>query len=136
MAKQIVTFQPTLYRMIDELATKKELEDRFQKIQEIEVSYMENTVAKLTAENQKAVRTLIEENSMTVQEMQASAEQAGKNQEEFILKLSSAMDKEIRNLTTVIDRLNRRFMQILIGTSVTAVLLSVIISVVFWKLAG
>src|SRR5699024_8471350 len=123
-------------RMIDKLATKKELEDRFQEIQEIEVSYMENTVAKLTAENQKAVRTLIEENSMTMQEMQASAEQAGKNQEEFILKLSSAMDKEIKNLTTAIDRLNRKFMQILIGTSVAAVLLSVIVSVVFWKLAG
>lgn len=136
LAKQIVTFQPTLYRMIDKLATKKELEDRFQEIQEIEMSYMENTVAKLTAENQKAVRTLIGENSITVQEMQASAEQAGKNQEEFILKLSSAMDKEIRNLNTVIDRLNRRFVQILIGTSAAAALLSVIVSVVFWKLAG
>ena len=41
MAKQIVTFQPTLYQMIDELATKKEVEKRFQEIQEIEASYME-----------------------------------------------------------------------------------------------
>ena len=81
-----VEFQPKLYQMIERLATEEELSDHCIRIQNIEAEYMEKTVQEVVTENRK-----------TTVQMQSLIEQAGKNQEQFILNCSETLSKSTRS---------------------------------------
>ena len=68
--------------MIERLATAEELSDHCINIQNIEAEYMEKTVREVVTENRK-----------TTAQMQSLIEQAGKNQEQFILNCSETLSK-------------------------------------------
>lgn len=117
-------FQPKLYQMIERLATAEELNDHCIRIQNIEAEYMEKTVREVVTENRK-----------TAAQMQSFIEQAGKNQEQFILNCSETLSKSTAALDSTIERLHRKILKIMIATAVSAVALSLLVCVVFWKLA-
>lgn len=116
-------FQPKLYQLIDRLATREELTDHCTEIQKIESEYMERTV-------QEVVNT----NADTVAQMQTMVEQAGKNQERFISDCSETLSWSTKALDSTIENLQQKIMKIMIATAVSAVALSVLVCVVFWKL--
>lgn len=119
-----VEFQLKLYQLIEQLATWEELSDHCTKIQNIEAEYMENTV-----------REVVTANKETTAQMQNLVEQAGKNQEQFILNCSETFSKSTETLNNTIKNLQRKIMKIMIATAVSAVVLSLLACVVFWKLA-
>ena len=84
-----VEFQPKLYQMIERLATAEELSDHCISIQNIEAEYMEKTVREVVTENRK-----------TAAQMESLIEQAGKNQEQFILNCSETLSKSTETLDT------------------------------------
>ena len=120
-----VEFQPKLYQMIERLATAEELSDHCTRIQNIEAEYMEKTVREVVTENRK-----------TTAQMQSLIEQAGKNQEQFILNCSETLSKSTETLDGTIEKLHRKILKIMIATAVSAVALSLLVCVVFWKLAA
>jgi hypothetical protein len=120
---EAVEFQPKLYQLIEELATWRELKAHCDRIQEIEADYMEKTV-----------RALTNSNADTVNRLQSMVEQAGKNQEKFISNCSETLSKSTEELNSTIKNLRRRIIKIIIATAVSAVALSVLVCVVFWKL--
>ncbi|WP_255202565.1 relaxase/mobilization nuclease domain-containing protein [Acutalibacter muris] len=71
----------------------------------------------------------------TVALMQNTVEQAGKNQEKFILNCSETLSKSTKALDGLIEKLQQKIMKIMIATAVSAVVLSVLVCVMFWKLA-
>lgn len=119
-----VEFQPKLYQLIEQLATWEELSDHCTKIQNIEAEYMENTV-----------REVVTANKETTAQMQSLIEQAGKNQEQFILNCSETLSKSTETLDSTIEKLRRKILKIMIATAVSAVALSLLVCAVFWKLA-
>ena len=119
-----VELQPKLYQMIERLATAEELNDHCINIQNIEAEYMEKTVREVVTENRK-----------TMAQMQNLLEQAGKNQEQFILNCSETISKSTETLDTTIEKLRRKILKIMIATAVSAVALSLLVCAVFWKLA-
>lgn len=119
-----VEFQPKLYQLIEQLATWEELSDHCTKLQNIEKEYMENTV-----------REVVTVNKETTAQMQSLVEQAGKNQERFILNCSETLSKSTETLDSTIEKLHRRILKIMIATAVSAVALSLLACAVFWKLA-
>ena len=116
-----VEFQPKLYQMIERLATAEELSIN---IQNIEAEYMEKTVREVVTENRK-----------TAAQMQNLVEQAGKNQEQFILNCSETLSKSTETLDSTIEKLRRKILKIMIATAVSTVVLSLLVCAVFWKLA-
>ena len=119
-----VEFQPKLYQMIERLATAEELSDHCTRIQNIEAEYMEKTVREVVTENRK-----------TAAQMQNLVEQAGKNQEQFILNCSETLSKSTETLDSTIEKLHRKILKIMIATAVSTVVLSLLVCAVFWKLA-
>lgn len=119
-----VEFQPKLYQMIERLATAEELSDHCINIQNIEAEYMEKTVREVVTENRK-----------TAAQMQNLVEQAGKNQEQFILNCSETLSKSTETLDSTIEKLRRKILKIMIATAVSTVVLSLLVCAVFWKLA-
>ena len=119
-----VEIQPNLYQLIEQLATWEELSDHCTKIQNIEAEYMENTV-----------REVVPANKETTAQMQSLIEQAGKNQEQFILNCSETLSKRTETLDSTIEKLHRRILKIMIATAVSAVALSLLACAVSWKLA-
>ena len=117
-------FQPKLYQLIERLATAEELSDHCIQIQNIEAEYMEKTVREVVTENRK-----------TTAQMQSLVEQAGKNQEQFILNCSETLSKSTETLDSTIEKLRRKILKIMIATAVSAVALSLLVCAVFWKLA-
>lgn len=118
-------FQPKLYQIIERLATAGELSDHCISIQNIEAEYMEKTVREVVSENRK-----------TAAQMQNLVEQAGKNQEQFILNYSETLSKSTETLDSTIEKLRRKILKIMIATAVSAVALSLLVCAVFWKLAA
>lgn len=119
-----VEFQPKLYQMIERLATAEELSDHCTRIQNIETEYMEKTVREVVTVNRK-----------TAAQMQSLVEQAGKNQEQFISNCSATLSESTKALDCLIEKMQQKIMKIMIATAVSAVVLSVLVCVVFWKLA-
>ena len=117
-------FQPKLYQLIERLATAEELSDHCINIQNIEAEYMEKTVREVVTENRK-----------TTAQIQSLVEQAGKNQERFILNCSETLSKSTETLDSTIEKLHRKILKIMIATAVSAVALSLLVCAVFWKLA-
>ena len=91
---------------------------------EIEAEYMEKTVREVVTENRK-----------TAAQMESLIEQAGKNQEQFILNCSETLSKSTETLDSAIEKLHQKILKITIATAVSAVALSLLVCAAFWKLA-
>ena len=127
-----IPYQPQVYAIPIEqrkresklLATAEELNDHCIRIQNIEAEYMDTTV-----------REIVTANKETTAQMQKLVEQAGKNQEQFILNCSETLSKSTKTLDSTIEKLHRKILKIMIATAVSAVALSLLVCAVFWKLA-
>lgn len=84
---------------------------------------------------EKTVREVVTENRKTAAQMQNLVEQAGKNQEQFILNCSETLSKSTETLDSTIEKLRRKILKIMIATAVSTVVLSLLVCAVFWKLA-
>ena len=84
---------------------------------------------------EKTVREVVTENRKTTAQMQNLVEQAGKNQEQFILNCSETLSKSTKTLDSTIEKLHRKILKIMIAAAVSAVALSLLVCAVFWKLA-
>lgn len=118
-------FQPELYKMIRQLSTRDELEDYVSEIQNIEADYMENTVAKLRKANEEMMDSI-----------RQTISQDGKAREDFISKCSSELGQNRQRIENTITALRRKILWLMISTSAAAIALSVLVCVVFWKLAA
>ena len=124
LLKQAASFQPTLYRKIDALATRKELQDFVSEITDIEARYMEQTTGNLTQANRETVTVL--RNSVT---------QAGKDQEKFISDSSKLLRETVNDIRSTAENLRRQLIRIMVTTEVGSALLSVLASAVYLRLA-
>ena len=98
MLKTACTFQPTLYKKLEPLATRDELQEYVEDIRELEGQYMQTTVDHLTSvqdENLNQIRKLLRLEQTARENFQ---KQVGSAQEEFTSKVSkdfSAWKKEL-----------------------------------------
>ncbi len=98
MLKTACTFQPTLYKKLEPLATRDELQEYVENIRELEGQYMQITVDHLTGiqdENLNQIRKLLRLEQTARENFQ---KQVGSAQEEFTSKVSkdfSAWKKEL-----------------------------------------
>lgn len=98
LLKTACTFQPTLYRKLEPLATRDELQEYVEEIRELEGQYMQTTVDHLTSvqdENLNQIRKLLRLEQTARENFQ---KQVGNAQEEFTFKVSkdfSAWKKEL-----------------------------------------
>lgn len=98
MLKTACTFQPTLYKKLEPLATRDELQEYVENIRELEGQYMQITVGHLTGiqdENLNQIRKLLRLEQTARENFQ---KQVGSAQEEFTSKVSkdfSAWKKEL-----------------------------------------
>lgn len=98
MLKTACTFQPTLYKKLEHLATRDELQEYVEDIRELEGQYMQTTVDHLTGiqdENLNQIRKLLRLEQTARENFQ---KQVGSAQEEFTSKVSkdfSAWKKEL-----------------------------------------
>ena len=125
LLQEAVKFQPEMYRRISLLATRKELEKYASELQNTENAYMQKAVANLKAANLE-----------TMNEIHSIVQQDGRSREKFISDCSSVLSDANRELETTITKLRRKILGIMIGTSVSAVVLSGLVSVLLWRLLG
>ncbi len=125
LLQQAVTFQPELYRRIEPLATKKELQWSLRELQSRQEDFLEQAVDRLTATNQK-----------TVTETRSLLEQAGKAQERFISDSTSALDFKVKELDSEISGLRRLNLWFMIGTMLSSLTLAGFVSVWLPQLLG
>ena len=117
LLKEASSFQPTLYTMIRQLATARDLENYLNQITATEEAYLQRMSKDFTTKSQQMIN-----------QMKAISEQDGKNRERFISDCSSALKAERDKLREELERLRRRVRRILIATSITATALSALVS--------
>ena len=117
LLKEASSFQPTLYTMIRQLATARDLEDHIEKIICSEDAYLKKMTANISEECRKMIA-----------QMKAISEQDGKNRERFISDCSSALKAERDKLSQELESLKKRTRRILIAVSIMAISLSALVS--------
>ena len=117
LLKEASEFQPELYRLISQRATREELQIHADRIVNLEKNYMNQTLQKFSKDCQQMI-----------DQMKAISEQDGKNRERFISDCSSALKAERDKLSQELERLRRRTRRILIAVSITATALSALVS--------
>ena len=110
-------FQPELYRLISQRATREELQIHADRIVNLEKNYMNQTLQKFSKDCQQMI-----------DQMKAISEQDGKNRERFISDCSSALKAERDKLSKELEILRRRVRRILIAVSIMATALSALVS--------
>lgn len=125
LLQQAVTFQPELYRKIEPLATKKELQWSLRELLSRQEDFLEQAVDRLTEANQK-----------TTAETRSLLEQAGRTQEKFISDSTSALDSKVKELDKEISRLRRLNLWFMIGTMLSSITLAGLVSVWLPRLLG
>ena len=125
LLQRAAQFQPELYRKIEPLATRKELGQFIQEMEQAQEEYMG-----------QAVRMLEETNQQTIARLQRTLEQAGSQQESFISDSSSVLASRTRELKDVINGLERKLVKFLVFTGATALTSSILVSVLLWRLLG
>ena len=123
LLRKAAEFQPTLYRMLEPLATREELQSFITDLLNAAMQATEQTAGELATGN-----------SRTVAELEQSIRQAGRQQEKFISDSSSLLDTRARELDGVIDSLRGKLLRIQLWTSVSAAALSALVSVALWQL--
>ena len=68
---------------------------------------------------EKTVREVVTENRKTAAQMQSLVEQAGKNQEQFILNCSETLSKSTETLDSTIEKLRRKLRSLSAVTKLT-----------------
>ena len=117
LLKEALEFQPELYRLISQRATREELQIHADRIVNLEKNYMNQTLQKFSKDCQQMI-----------DQMKAISEQDGKNRERFISDCSSALKAERDKLSQELERLRRRTRRILIAVSIMATALSALVS--------
>ncbi len=118
-------FQPTLYRQIETLATREELENRLTQFENRQNRYLTITVERMQEVNGK----LLEAVRQTVS-------RDGKAREEFISSCTLELEQGRQRIEHTIAGLRRKLLWLMVGTSLGAVALSVLACAVFWRLAA
>ena len=117
LLKEASEFQPELYRLISQRATREELQIHADRIVNLEKNYMNQTLQKFSKDCQQMI-----------DQMKAISEQDGKNRERFISDCSSALKAERDKLSKELEILRRRVRRILIAVSIMATALSALVS--------
>ena len=117
LLKEALEFQPELYRLISQRATREELQIHADRIVNLEKNYMNQTLQKFSKDCQQMI-----------DQMKAIFEQDGKNREQFISDCSSALKVERDKLSQELESLRRRTRRILITVSIMATALSALVS--------
>ena len=117
LLKAASQFQPELYRLISQLATREDLADLINEIAQSEDDYLK----KMTANYSKQCQEMINQ-------LKALSEQDGKNRERFISDCTQALQTERDKLSEELESLRRRTSRILITVSIMATALSALVS--------
>ena len=127
MLKDATQFQPTLYKQINTLATRKQLTDYLNQIIDIEESAVSEATDKLTTENHQTVETLTAENRQTVNQLKTLIEQAGRAQEKFISDSLSLMSDARKQQHFMQEQLRKLAVRFIIAASASAAASSLVV---------
>ena len=108
--RDMVSFQPRLYKLISELATSKDITQN-------QAELMNQLLTELDRTSQRMLRSTTE----SVVQMEEALKRDGKLREEFISKFSSEVKANLKALETATDHLKsniRKYMLTLTGISV------------------
>ena len=111
LLKNASEFQPELYRLIYQRATRQE----FQQMQEY------------------TIRTELREQTSSIR---STLQQDGSVREKYSSELSKMLSDSLRAMETVTSNLQKKIMKILIATAVSSVALSVLVCTVWHLLVG
>lgn len=114
MLEQAVKFQPELYRLIRQRATRQE----FQQMQEQQLH---------------TIRMELREQTSSIL---STLQQDGSVREKFSSELSKTLSDSLRAMETVASNLQKKITKILIATAVSSVALSVLVCMALQHLAG
>ena len=133
LLREAVGFQPRLYELIEEHATRKELEDYCSEMEKKLEFQNEEILREVGNRMDSAVNALTSENLKTVKLMQDCQLQAGKDQGEFISKISAEFARQLSELKSVIEECRQREMKFLLRMGIASIALSLLVCIIFWK---
>ena len=114
LLRTAVQFQPTLYMLIKQLATQKDME-----------RYMRKTANSFLKNAQAMTKEVLELLQLD-----------GKRREKFISDCTQALQTERDRLTAQLDSLRKRTRRLLIAISITAIALSALVSYLVCRVLG
>ena len=118
-------FQPELYRMLRELATRRELAGHVAEIMKLNTSMTEDTM--------DAMKTEVEGMNARFGSL---VSQDGKARERFISECTSALRQNSLRIEQITDGLRRKVLRYMLGSAAIAATLSAMVCWVFCRLAG
>lgn len=118
-------FQPTLYMLIKQLATQKDME-----------RYLNQTVATEEEYMRKTANSFLKNAQAMTKELSELLQQDGKRREKFISDCTQALQTERDKLTAQLDSLRKRTRRLLIAISITAIALSALVSYLVCRVLG
>ena len=125
LLRTAVQFQPTLYMLIKQLATQKDME-----------RYLNQTVATEEEYMRKTANSFLKNAQTMTKEVSELLQQDGKRHEKFISDCTQALQTERDKLTAQLDSLRKRTRRILITISITAIALSALVSYLVCRVLG
>lgn len=125
LLKAASEFQPELYRLLQELATRRELAGHIAEILKLNMSMME--------EMMDAMKTEVE--GMTAR-FGSLVSQDGKTRERFISECTSALRESSLRIQQITDGLRQKILRYMLSSAVIAATLSTMVCWVFYSLAG
>ena len=115
----------TLYMLIKQLATQKDMERCLNQTVATEEEYM-----------RKMANSFSEKAQTMTKEVSELLQQDGKRREKFISDCTQALQTERDKLTVQLDSLRKRTRRILIAISITAIALSTLVSYLVCRVLG
>ena len=125
LLRTAVQFQPTLYMLISQLATQKDMERSLNQTVATEEEYM-----------RKMANSFSEKAQTVTKEVSELLQQDGKRREKFISDCTQALQTERDKLTAQLDSLRKRTRRLLIAVSITAIALSALVSYLVCRVLG
>lgn len=125
LLKAAAEFQPELYRMLRELATRRELAGYTTQIGEIMTDHMEEALTALEAQCRR-----------TSESVRETVSQDGKAREQFISECTSALRQSSLRIEQITDGLRRKVLRYMLGSAAIAAMLFAMVCWIFCRLAG
>ena len=125
LLKAASEFQPELYRMLRELATRRELAGYTTQIGEIMTDHME-----------EALTTLETQCRRTSESVRETVSQDGKARETFISECTSALRQNSLRIERIADGLRQKVLRYMLGSALIAATFSATVCWVLCRLAG
>lgn len=122
LLKEASEFQPELYRLISQRATREELQIHADRIVNLEKNYMNQTLQKFSKDCQQMI-----------DQLKAISEQDGKDRERFTSECSSALKAERDKLSVQMEEFRKRSRRLLIAVFITAIALSALVSYLLYR---